>query len=75
MKPKPSTAHSGMDRLNVLSVREYTRPDGEQRSAFTRVGVAFPLRNQPGFKLRLDAMPLHGELLILPASERKERES
>ncbi len=72
MKPKTHNKPATGDRLHVLSPREYTGPDGKQRSAFTRVGVAFPLRNQPGFKLHLDAMPFHGELLILPDQPRQE---
>jgi hypothetical protein len=72
MKPKTSPGPSGADHLHVLYTREFTGPDGEPRSAFTRVGVAFPLRNQPGFKLRLDAMPFHGELLVLPANDGKD---
>ena len=61
----------GANRLNVLCVRDYTTPEGEQRSAFTRLGVAFPLRNKPGFKVHLEAMPLNGELLLMPADDRK----
>ncbi|HBU46813.1 MAG: hypothetical protein VX405_05465 [Myxococcota bacterium] len=75
MKQSPSKNPRSGERFNVLSPREYKGPDGEQRSAFTKVGVAFPLRHQTGFKIHLDAMPFHGELLILPANGSKESPS
>lgn len=60
------------NRLRVLAVRDYQTQGGEARSHFSKVGVAFPLRNKPGFKIHLDAIPLSGELLLMPDEERKE---
>lgn len=40
------------NRLDALTVRE---SDG--KSYWTRIGVAFPNREGPGFMVKLDAMP------------------
>ena len=40
------------ERLDALTVRE---TNGQ--SYWTRIGVAFPNRNGPGFMVKLDAMP------------------
>jgi hypothetical protein len=39
-------------RLDALTVRET-----EGKSYWTRIGVAFPNREGPGFMVKLDAMP------------------
>ena len=75
MKPNHANRPGTRERLNVLSPRAYKGADGEERSAYTRVGVAFPLRHKPGYKLHLDAVPFHGELLLLPAHSEKEATS
>lgn len=31
---------------------------GEDKSKWTRIGVAFPLKNRPGFSLRLEFIPV-----------------
>jgi len=40
------------NRLDALTVRE-----AEGKSYWTRIGVAFPNREGPGFMVKLDAMP------------------
>ena len=58
------------DRLDALTVRE---KDG--KSYWTRIGVAFPAREGPGWTLFLDAMPASNEgqykiVLRLPLPKR-----
>lgn len=43
---------------NVLMPREYTAKDGSTKSAFTKIGVAFPIKGKDGFSLTLEAIPL-----------------
>lgn len=46
-----------MSRLEAFTVRKYTTSDGEEKSAWTRIGVAFPHKNGEGFNVQLDAFP------------------
>jgi hypothetical protein len=41
-----------MERLDALTVRE-----SNGKSYFTRIGVAFPSKNGPGYTVMLDAVP------------------
>lgn len=62
---------------NVCYPREYKDGDGNERTDFIRVGVAFPLREQDGFSLEL-AVPLllkAGSRLVILAREPNESES
>jgi hypothetical protein len=45
------------DRYDAIAAREYTASDGTRRTTFTRIGVAFPMREKDGFSIQLDAMP------------------
>ena len=45
------------ERLNIVSPRQYTTRDGEVKTAFTRIGVAFPTKNG-GWSLTFEALPL-----------------
>lgn len=46
------------DRFDVLSVRKYKTRDGEEKSAWTSVGVAFAQRDGKGFSINLHAIPV-----------------
>lgn len=46
-----------MSRLEAFTVRKYTNSDGEEKSAWTRIGIAFPHKNGEGFNVQLDAIP------------------
>jgi hypothetical protein len=50
------------ERLDALAVRE-----SNDKSYFTKIGVAFPARQGPGFTILLDAMPAptEGQFKIL----------
>jgi hypothetical protein len=56
--------------LNVYTVREFENAAGEKGKSWTRVGVAFPHKDAPGFNLELQALPLDGRLVaLLPRDE------
>lgn len=46
------------DRLEAKMVRSYTTKDGETKNAYTTIGIAFPLVNGEGYRLRLEAVPV-----------------
>ena len=43
-------------RLDAMMGREYTNSDGEKKTAWTRIGVAWPQKNG-GYTVVLDALP------------------
>jgi hypothetical protein len=43
-------------RLDAIMARKYTDRDGNEKSAFTRIGTAFTMQNG-GYSIVLDAMP------------------
>lgn len=45
-----------MSRMDILMTRQY-ESQGETKTAYTKVGVAFPLQNG-GFRLRFEAIPV-----------------
>jgi hypothetical protein len=45
--------------------------DGE-KGFWTRVGAAWPAKSGNGFNIQLDAFPLDGRIVLLPASEKKD---
>lgn len=45
------------ERLDALTVREYTDRDGNKKSSWTKIGAAFPTRDG-GYSITLDALPL-----------------
>lgn len=49
------------ERYDALSAREYTTQSGETKSAFTKIGAAFPNRDGKGFTVLLDAVPASNE--------------
>lgn len=46
------------DYMEIVIARPYTTSSGEQRTAFTRVGTAWPMKNREGFSLTFDALPV-----------------
>lgn len=59
------------DVYDVLAISQYEK-DGAPKKRFTRVGVAFPLRDGTGFSVRLDAAAVSGEYLIKPKQDRQQ---
>lgn len=69
------------NHYNVLSPRKYIK-DGQEKTAFTKVGIAFPMKDKDGFSLMLEALPLSSmndqgklecRLLLLPPIENEEQ--
>jgi|SRR5688572_682832 len=46
------------ERYDVLAVRKYQTRDGEEKSAWTSVGVAFSQRDGKGFSINLHCIPV-----------------
>ena len=63
-------------RLDALLARKYTTRDGDEKTAFTKVGAAFPTRTGDGFTVVLDAFPAPDResgqyrILLMPPIER-----
>jgi len=54
----------------VLAISQYEKA-GEQKKRFTKVGVAFPLKDGTGFSMRLDAAGTTGEYLLKVKQDRQ----
>lgn len=64
------------DRYEAVAVRKYEQ-NGEEKSAFTNIGVAFKMRDRDGYSLRLHCLPapVDGEysILLFPPKPREDR--
>jgi hypothetical protein len=58
--------------FNVFTVREFEGSTGQKAKSWTKVGVAFPHREGPGFNLELSALPLDGRLVALVPNDNDE---
>lgn len=65
------------DRYEAVAVRKYEQ-NGEEKSAFTNIGVAFKMRERDGFSLRLHCLPapVDGEysILLFPPKPREDQQ-
>ena len=52
--------------FDAVTPRDYKDAGGTERTAFTRVGVAFALSRGKGYKIELDGLPTSGKLLLFP---------
>lgn len=63
------------DRYEAVAVRKY-ESNGEEKTAFTNIGVAFKMKERDGFSLRLHCLPapIDGEysILLFPPKPREE---
>lgn len=58
---------------DVFTVREFTTAQGEVNATWRQVGVAFMNRKEgklSSVTLKLDAVPVNGELVIMPRKEK-----
>jgi len=53
------------------SLIAYAVTENSGKSHFTRIGAAWP-NTKGGFGIRLDALPVAGEIVLLPPQEREE---
>jgi len=69
------------DRYDLMVARQYTSRDGEIKSQFTKIGVAFAMRDRDGFSLSFEALPtpslnrdgkLETRVLMMPPKPRDE---
>src|SRR5690606_22249581 len=54
-------------RYDAVAVRKYSDRDGNEKTAYTNVGVAWPMKEKDGFSVKLHAIPApeNGEYTIL----------
>lgn len=54
-------------RYDAVAVRRYKDRDGNEKSQFTTIGTAWPMKDKDGFTVRLNAVPApaDGEFVIL----------
>lgn len=66
------------DRYDLMTGRKYKTRDGQEKTAWTRVGTMFP-RDKGGFSIQLEALPLNIDekggvrLMAFPPKDRDER--
>ncbi len=64
-------------RYDAVAVRRYKDRDGTEKSQFTTIGVAWPMRDKDGYTVRLNAVPapVDGEFVILLMPPRQKDET
>lgn len=63
-------------RFDAYSVRKYVdRQTGEERSDWTRVGVAWPHSDQRGLNIHLSATPVDGVIILRQHEPRAAKEA
>ena len=62
------------NRWDVMSIREYTTATGEQKTQWTKIGVAFTNKNG-SINVVLDAFPVDGKMQLQVPLTREEREA
>lgn len=59
---------SGNRPWNVLYPRNYTDREGNPQTEFIRIGIAWPLKDKPGYRLEALGMTV----IIMPQSDKRE---
>ena len=70
MSKKSSTPTAEPTRFDAFNVREY-EVNGDKKSDWTKVGVAWPHQDGKGYRLVLNAVPVNG-VVVLRLPEPKE---
>lgn len=54
-------------RYDAVAVRRYKDRDGNEKSQFTTIGTAWPMKDRDGYTVRLNAVPAptDGEFVVL----------
>lgn len=69
------------NHYNVLVARPYIAKDGAEKTAFTKIGVAFPMKDKDGFSITLEALPLQSlgqtgklecRMMLMPPLDKEE---
>jgi hypothetical protein len=50
----------------AYATKPYYNKAGEERTSWTRVGIARPHRSGQGFSVQLHSMPLNGKIVLFP---------
>lgn len=64
-----------MSRYDLVTSRKYTTSNGEEKTAYHKIGSMFASRSGNGFSLKLDSLPLpndKGEVWISAFEPRQE---
>lgn len=65
------------NRLEAVAVRKYQDRDGNDKTQYTNLGIAWPFRDKEGFTLKLNAFPApqDGEyvILLVPPKQKEEQ--
>lgn len=69
MSKKNTASAAEPTRLEAFTVREY-EVNGEKKSDWTKIGVAWPHQDGKGFRLQLQALPVDG-IVVLRTVESK----
>jgi hypothetical protein len=66
---------SDVKYLEVLApTGRQTERDGKMvDEPWARVGVAFPFKDGSGFSIKLNSLPLNGELIVKPPREKEKK--
>lgn len=66
-------------RYDAVAVRRYTDNQGNEKTQYTTVGVAFSMRERDGFTVRLNAIPAPSEgeyvILLMPPKPKDDNRS
>ena len=65
------------ERYDAVAVRKYQDRNGNEKTAYTNIGTAFPFRDKDGFTIRLNAMPAPADgeftIMLFPPKPREEK--
>jgi hypothetical protein len=63
-------------RYDAVSARTYKDNNGQDRTSFTKVGVAFPMKDKDGFNIHLEAIPAPQDgvyrIMLMPPKPRDD---
>jgi len=59
--------------LFAYAVEEYDNANGKKAKNWTRIGVAFPHKDGPGFNIQLRCLPVDGRIVLLPPDTGEDR--
>ena len=59
--------------MGVFVTEDFQGDDGEERTSYTRVGVAFPHKQGDGLNIEIsEQISVTGKLVVLPPRERED---
>lgn len=66
-------------RYDAVAVRRYKDRDGNEKSQFTTIGTAWPMKDKDGFTVRLNAVPAPADgefvILLMPPRQKDDNRS